>query len=137
MDAVGEYTKGDVVFLGVERQAEVDGTGECVAVEVDKVDVAATKALPSVGGEKEGVAVGMDEGALLVAGCIDGGAEIDGTPPGAVGFAAAAPDVGTAESTFAVGGEVEGVAVGGDGGLGVPAIGAIDAVSEVGDGSPA
>ena len=92
LDAVGGDGEGDVVGFGVDGQAEVGGDGEVGAVEVDEEEVVAAERLPAVGGEVEGVAVGMDEGAAFVAGGVDCGAEVDGGAPGAVGVATGAPD---------------------------------------------
>ena len=113
---VGGDAEGELVVFGVDGQAEVGGLGVAFG-EVDEVDVVAAEALPSVGDEIEGVAVGVDEGELLVACGVDAGAEILGAAPVAVLQSVAAPDVGPPLSTLAVGGEVEPLTVGAHRGL--------------------
>ena len=53
--------------------------------EVGEVDVVAAETLPAVGEEVEGAAIGGEEGGFLVGGGVDGGAEVFGAAPVAIG----------------------------------------------------
>lgn len=93
---------------------------------VGEIDVVAAKSLPAVGEEIEGATVGSKKGGFFVAGGINGSAEIVGATPIAVGKAVGTPNINTAVATFAVRGEVEGLPVGRDRGLGFPRGGRVD-----------
>ena len=110
VEAIGGDAKGGVVFLGVDGETKIGGVG--VAIKVDEIDVVAAKALPAVGGEVEGVPVGMQKGEFLVACGVDASAEVLGAAPVAVGQTVATPEVGSSLASLPVRGKEQPSAVG-------------------------
>src|SRR5690554_1809637 len=71
----------------------------------------------------QGGAVGVHHGTLLIAGGVDGGSQIPGLPPLAVGILACRPNIEAPIATRTVAGEVEGALVGRETGMGLVVIG--------------